>query len=88
MALSANEREEMSKARKAELDSRVQSSLSQLSDETRMCARCGWKIRKSEAIARGIKTCPRCGGDRIVAQSMDFNLTPDSVRQTPIEGGR
>lgn len=77
MALNPDERAELERLRRDEIHHRQQQSRSQLSDEMRMCAGCGWKIRKSEAMRLGIKVCPRCAGDRIVAQSMDFNMTPE-----------
>lgn len=88
MALSPEERRRLIEERKDAISHRTMQSARQLSDEVRMCAGCGWKITKSEAIRQGIKRCPRCNGDRIVAQSMDFNMTPDSVRRGMQQGSQ
>ena len=87
MALSPKERQEAIDSRKGQIKHRTDESVRQLDDEVRTC-RCGWKITKSEAIRQGIKNCPRCGGNEMVGQSLDFNLTPDSVRQGMNQGQR
>ena len=85
MPLSQDERQRIIDDRKSTIAQRTEQSVRQLSDEVRMC-RCGFKVTKSEAIRQGLKRCPRCGGDEFCAQSLDFNMTPDSVRAAYRQG--
>lgn len=74
------DKDEFDRQQRRAFEERVRSQSQQLADEVRICTRCGWKIRKSEALAAGVKACPACGNTECVAQSMDFNLDPRSLR--------
>jgi hypothetical protein len=87
MALTPEDRQKLVSQREQQVKARTDASLSQLADEVRMCTRCGWKARKSECLARGIKACPQCGNTECVAQSMDFNMNPSLVRRQMQQGG-
>jgi hypothetical protein len=53
-------------------DAALAKSNSALSDEIRVCTRCGWKAAKSVCLAQGIRACPNCGNTECRGMSMDF----------------
>jgi RNA polymerase-binding transcription factor DksA len=60
---------------RAEQQRRAEENMSVLhTDEYRVCVRCGWQIKKSDAIRQGVKRCLRCGCDQCTGQSLPFDF--------------
>jgi hypothetical protein len=73
------EAREFVQKQKAERTNALSSQRQMLSDEIRVCTRCGWQARKSQCIAMGISKCPKCGNTQCTAMSMDFD--PELMRR-------
>jgi len=73
-----SELKELKEADRKRREAAFAKSNSALSDEIRVCTRCGWKAAKSVCLASGIKACPQCGNAECRAMSMDFQ--PEMLR--------
>jgi rubrerythrin len=58
-------------------EERSAANRAQLDDEWRICTICGFKIKKSQAIAQKLKNCPRCGHGRVAGSTLPFDFRPD-----------
>lgn len=81
----SNELKELREADRKRREAAIQKSNSALSDEIRVCTRCGWKAAKSVCLASGIRACPQCGNTECRAMSMDFNPEMMQLGRRPLK---